>query len=141
MLQKLLLPGLLIYYFLNQRAKAAVSQFSYRLNGFKVKTFKGLKLVPNFGIFNPTNTTTTVKRAGLSVLVNGNQIAQYVGNTNIILKPGWNDLELDFTAKGIGAVNVIYQLAQGAKFKTTSIKGTLTTTSGQIPVNYTYTYE
>lgn len=141
MLQKLLLPGLLIYYFLNQRAKAAVSQFSYSLNGFKVKTFKGLKLVPNFGIFNPTNTTTTVKRAGLSVLVNGNQIAQYVGNTNITLKPGWNDIELDFTAKGIGAVNVIYQLAQGAKFKTTSIKGTLTTTSGQIPVNYTYTYE
>lgn len=141
MLQKLLLPGLLIYYFLNQRAKAAVSQFSYRLNGFKVKTFKGLKLVPNFGIFNPTSTTTTIKRAGLSVLVNGQQVAQYVGNTNITLKPGWNDLELDFTAKGIGAANVIYQLAQGAKFKTTSIKGTLTTTSGQIPVNYTYTYE
>lgn len=141
MLQKLLLPGLLIYYFLNQRAKAAVSQFSYRLNGFKVKTHKGLKLIPGFGIFNPTNTTTTIKRAGLSVLVNGQQVAQYVGNTNITLKPGWNDLELDFTAKGIGAANVIYQLASGAKFKTTSIKGTLTTTSGQVPVNYTYTYE
>jgi hypothetical protein len=141
MLQKIVLPALLIFYFLNQRARAAVDQFSYRFNGFKVKTFQGLKLVPNFGIYNPTNLPIKIPSAGLSIFVNGNQIAQYVGDTNITLNPGWTDLELNFTAKGIGAANVIYQLAQGAKFNTVSLKGTLNTTSGKIPVDYTYVYQ
>ena len=141
MLQKLLLPGLLIYYFLQQRAKAALDQFQYRLNGFKVKTFQGLKLVPNFGIYNPTSANINIKRAGLSVNIEGNQIAQYSGVLNTTIAPGWNDLELNFTVKGLGAANVVYQLGSGAKFKTGSITGTLTTTAGNIPVNYTFTNE
>ena len=143
MLQKLLLPAALLWFFISQKTKAAFDQFSYKINGFKVSAKGGqLGLIPNFSIYNPTGANVKINSGGLALAVNGNTIAQFTGPINTTLTGNsWNIVELNFTAKGLGAANVIYQLANGAKFKTTSIKGSLKTSTGTVPVNYIFTYE
>lgn len=123
------------YLFIKNQAQKAVDQFDYKLTGFTVKTFQGLKLIPKFSIYNSSNLPVKINSAGLMVQVNGNTIARFTGPVNITLQPNqYTPVSLSFTASGLGASTAIYSLIKNEGAPAAQLVGSISTSLGTYPV-------